>query len=186
MIRLAMPHLRGETFVIKTHNRPSQNVRRCMKLGMIRATYIYRDPRDVVLSALDHGAKIRQNGEQHTFGNLLSTEDSIRYVKGLLTIWDEWMATGKTHCVRYEDLLSNPLEELCRLRDFLELRVGVEQLRRIVETYRGDQLSDEGVKGSLHFNQGISGRYKEVMSQSELGLCNQHFSSYLQRMGYAA
>lgn len=184
LLRLMVPHIAGQSFVIKTHSRPSAYIRRLMRLGVMRATYIYRDPRDVVLSALDHGAKIRQRGERHTFAHLEGVEDSIHYVKGLLKIWDNWMQTGYTLFVRYEDLKADPSHELRRLAEHLCLHVTKAQLHTIVDKYHSDRLDDEDVKGSLHFNKGVTGRYRTHMSEQDLALCNEHFGSYLRQMGY--
>jgi hypothetical protein len=184
LLRLMVPHFTGQSFVVKTHSRPSTYVRRLMRLGVMRATYIYRDPRDVVLSALDHGEKIRQQGERHTFAHLEAVEDSILYVKGLLKIWDDWMQTDHTLFVRYEDLKANPFHELHRLAEHLRLRVTEAQVHAITDRYHSDRLDDEDVKGSLHFNKAVTGRYKTHMSEYDLALCNEHFGSYLMQMGY--
>src|SRR5512145_1758499 len=54
--RLAMvtvPALLGNTFVIKAHAGPSTWSRLLERIGLLRVTYIYRDPRDAMLSAFE-------------------------------------------------------------------------------------------------------------------------------------
>jgi len=185
---LFIPHFFGNTFVVKTHDSPSSGVLRYLMFRKIlKATYCYRDPRDVAVSAFEHGEKIRASGQMHTFGKLDSIEASIYFVKTLLTIWKEWLQYSRVlgdHVllVRYEDLLADPMGELRRLADFLEIEVPAEVLNKIIKTYQVDPSSGN-LKG-LHFNKGVVGRFREVMNREQLDLCKEHFGTYLQWMGY--
>jgi len=178
---VAIPHFLGNTFVVKMHGAPSTWIRFLMSTNIMKATYIYRDPRDVVISAFEHGQIIRSRGETHTFGKLDSIEASILYVKGLLTNWDKWTQCTQALIVRYEDLVADPIGELKRLAGFLSLSVSSEGLHRIVATYKIDQSNE--VKG-LHFNKVAAGSFRYVMNQKEQDLCKKYFRDYLQRMGY--
>src|SRR5512140_2111381 len=63
--RLAMvtvPALAGKTFVIKAHAGPSTWSRLLEVAGLLRVTYIYRDPRDAMLSAFDFGQRALDKG----------------------------------------------------------------------------------------------------------------------------
>lgn len=182
---VAVPHFYGNTFVVKTHSRPSMSLRFLMSLGIVKATYIYRDLRDVVVSGFEHGQKIREEGETHTFAEWDSFETAVFIVKRLLPAWEEWIQCDHVLIVRYEDLLAAPINELERLVDFLSLdrRLKYEDLLRITSTYQPDKL-DVSRANHLHFNRGVIGRYREVMSQEQLDLCSEHFGDYLQKMGY--
>ena len=48
---VTLPVLVGNTFVIKAHAGPTLSSRTLQSLGLLRVTYIYRDPRDAMLSA---------------------------------------------------------------------------------------------------------------------------------------
>src|SRR5512143_1085982 len=50
---VAIPAMLGNTFVIKAHSKPTSAARLMRALRLLRITYIYRDPRDAMLSALD-------------------------------------------------------------------------------------------------------------------------------------
>jgi hypothetical protein len=50
---VTLPALMGNTFVIKAHAGPTRASRLLQSLGLLRITYIYRDPRDAMLSAFD-------------------------------------------------------------------------------------------------------------------------------------
>jgi Sulfotransferase domain len=182
---LTIPHFLGNTFAVKTHRAPSANLRRLMSLGIVRATYIYRDPRDVVVSAFEHGQKIRSKGESHTFAKLQSIPDAIVFTAHLLPIWDMWMQPGLALAMRYEDLVAHPRKELERLAEFLALRVSSGILCQVLATYHLDRVvTDEDKISALHFNQGVVERYREVLGPKELALCQQYFGDYIRKMGY--
>ena len=186
--RLLIPHILGNTFVVKTHGSPSSKaLRYLMSVRVLKASYIYRDPRDVVISAFEHGEKIRASGQIFSFGKLDSVEASILRVRKLLKIWDEWercshMFVNNMLLVKYEDLVTNPLKELRRLADFLGIDVSPKILLEIEKRYIVDSARVD-LKG-LHFNKGVTGRFRHLMNQKEQYLCREHFGSYLQKMGY--
>src|SRR5262249_28580586 len=138
---LTIPHFLGNTFVVKTHQAPSIGVRRLISSGIIRAIYIYRDPRDVVISAFEHGQRIRGNGETHTFGQLHNITDAILLAAHSLTVWEQWTQPGLALTVRYEDLVADPLKELERLTEFLAIRVPSEILCRTIAAYHPDRVT---------------------------------------------
>ena len=53
LIPILIPSTLGNTFVIKTHAGPTPLALRLIQDGTIRPTYIYRDPRDAMLSAYE-------------------------------------------------------------------------------------------------------------------------------------
>lgn len=182
--RALVPHLRGNTFVVKTHAGPTPSLRLLMAAGVARATYIFRDPRDVVLSALDHGERIRKEGKANVLSELESVEDAVRYVKHLLRDWEAWTIAPHTLVVRYEDLVHDTLGELERLVDFLALDVSTDDLRRMAARYQPAK-SDAETRHKLHFNKGVVGRFRSRMSPEQLDLCAKQFAPYLKQMGYA-
>jgi hypothetical protein len=181
---ISIPHLLGNTFVVKTHSNPTMTLRFLLSRGIMKATYIYRDPRDVAISAFEHGQKIRNMGENHSFAKLQTMESAILYTSNLLITWDKWMECRHVLKVRYEDVLADPVSELKRLSEFLSLDVSTIDIPAIVAKYHNDQL-DCTLAGALHFNKGIAGRFNDVMSDRERSLCNKHFGSFLGRMGYS-
>jgi len=180
---IAIPHFLGNTFAVKTHSRPSVVIRCLMSLGIMKATYIYRDPRDAAISAYEFGQIIRKRGETHSFANLHSVEEAIRYIKKQLAKWDKWVRCNHVLTIRFEDLLADTVTELKRLAAFLSLNVPGVDLQKIATSYQADQLAPKKTK-ALHFNIGIPGRFTQVMSREDLELCKKYFGSYLRKMGY--
>lgn len=187
-LKLMIPHAFGHTFVVKTHGGPSFCMLRVLcALKAVKITYIFRDPRDVALSAFEHGEKIRARGRKHTFGKLQGLPESIEFAKSLLPIWDNWLKLqkrlpNKVLIARYEDLVADPIKEMNRLADFIGIHIDRAALTALIKKYSGGKPG-ESLKG-LHFNKGSIGRFREVMGEAELKMCKEYFDSYLERMGY--
>jgi hypothetical protein len=184
LLRLLIPHLRGNSFVVKTHDGPTRALSALLAVNIVRATCIYRDPRDVLLSAIDHGKKIREKGEHHSFALCTSIETTIPLVKRRLeNSILKWRQMRDVMCVKYEDLIANPLAEMKRLTDYLNIDATRIDLMALYEKYNKDRL-DEAQVDYLHFNQGIASRFRSVFTKQEMDLCNRHFGGYLHMLGY--
>jgi len=182
LMALIIPHLCGNTFVAKTHSAPSRSLRYLMSLGVVRATYIFRDPRDVAISAFEHGQRLRREGRMERFARLSSLEEAILFAERLLPVWGAWMACKEVFCVRYEDLLISPEGTLMDLARFLSLSISPRQVQHIVAGYDLGALAEKKVL--LHFNTGIAGRFRDIMTREQLDLCNERFGDCLVSMGY--
>jgi hypothetical protein len=55
LLAVLAPSVLGNTFVIKAHAGPTPFALRLMRSGQLRPAYIYRDPRDAMLSAYENG-----------------------------------------------------------------------------------------------------------------------------------
>jgi hypothetical protein len=147
---------------------------------------MYRDPRDVALSAFEHGEKIRQSGAvlETLFDQLTTMEETIEFASSLLPIWRKWVASDKVLLVRYEDMRQNPCREGDRLVSHLNIDVPQEVLRSIIEQYEIKNGSIGSISHSLHFNKGVTGRWMEVFSASQRELSQERFGNILPEMGY--
>lgn len=177
-----------KTFVVKTHSGIQPHVTDLINQGRLKATVIYRDPRDVVISAMDHGKKIRENGENHSFASCTTVEITVDAVKGWLNKsiipWLQF-AHPNVLIMKYEDLIAHPVLELQRLCQFLGINAGKEILWAVFARYNSENM-DEFTKDFLHFNEGKIGRFRNVLSVAEADYCNQAFESYFTLMGYSS
>lgn len=183
--RLEVLHHAGFTFTVKTHSGPTAALKELVRKGIIKITYIYRDPRDVAISAFEHGIDLRFKGRKDTFAKLINLENAIMFAHDLLGIWDQYQQLDQILLCRYEELVSNPKRELIKLMDFLGLKLARSQLDAIIEKYsRNRILNNKSMQGFLHYNQGVSGRFRRQMTDDNLALCNRYLGGYLPRMGY--
>lgn len=67
--------------VIKTHSELTFLIKLLMALGLAKATFCYRDPRDIILSAIDHGERSRKGLDpSNGFKNMKTIKDGLPLV----------------------------------------------------------------------------------------------------------
>ena len=182
--RLAMvtvPALAGNTFVIKAHAGPSTGSRLLETTGLMRVTYIYRDPRDAMLSAFDFGQRALDKGRPNAFSHLTDFQKTLDFMTEYVRIWEKWMAEKTPLIARYEDLLLNYDAEVTRLVRFLKLDGSRPEVQAVIEKYRPEK--GEGQQG-LHFFKGKIGRFRQAYSEEEQKIMREKFGAALRSMGY--
>jgi hypothetical protein len=147
---VALPALMGNTFVIKAHAAPSPTSRLLQSLGLLRITYIYRDPRDAMLSAFDFGQRALQKGRPNAFSHLTDFQKTLDFIMDYVRIWEKWMKEKNVLTARYEDLLTNYDDEVTRLVGFLKLDGSRPKVQKVIEGYRPKEAGQQG----LHFYKG--------------------------------
>jgi len=178
---VSIPALLGNTFVIKAHSSPTTASRFLTSLGLLRVTYIYRDPRDAMLSAYDYGQRALAKGRPNAFSHLLEFDDCIKFMMEYVYIWEKWMKEKNVLIARYEDLLTNYDEEFNRLVQFLNLDRTSLQVKERGEKYRpgaGDKQQ------GLHFFKGKIGRFRESYTTDQQKIMAEKLANYLPKMGY--
>ena len=178
---VALPALVGNTFVIKAHAGPTSASRLLQRLGLLRTTYIYRDPRDAMLSAYDYGQRALKKGSPNAFSYLTDFQKSIDFIMEYIHIWEKWMNEKNVLIARYEDLLTNYDHEVTRLVGFLKLNGNKVEVQKVIDGYRPGAA--EGQQG-LHFFKGKIGRFRESYNAEEKAILGEKLGPYLERMGY--
>ena len=178
---VTLPTLMGNTFVIKAHAGPTSTSRLLQSLGLLRTTYIYRDPRDAMLSAFEYGQRGLQKGRPNAFSHLTDFQKSLDFIMDYVRIWERWTREKNVFITRYEDLQTDYDNEVSRLVKFLKLNGDRPDVQKVIEGYH--QPVVDGQKG-LHFNKGKIGRFREVYSPEQLVTLKERMSPYLRRMGY--
>ena len=183
--RLGMVILPGlvNTFVIKAHAGPTSTSRLLSTLGLLRITYIYRDPRDAMLSAYDFGQRALVKGRPNAFSHLADFEKSVDFMMEYVRIWEKWVKEKNILIARYEDLLTNYDEESAKLADYLKLDRNKPEVKAVIENYRPDAA--EGQQG-LHYYKGRIGRFRESYNEEQKLVLKEKLGAYLARMGYEA
>lgn len=178
---VTIPTLMGNTFVIKAHAGPSGASRLLSSLGVLRVTYIYRDPRDAMLSAYDYGQRALEKGRPNAFSHLSDFEKSMDFMMEYVHIWQRWMDEKNVLVARYEDLLTNYDVESARLVKYLKLDANKPEVRAVIGQYRpGTNDEQQG----LHFYKGKIGRFRDAYTSEQQAILLEKLSAYLERMGY--
>lgn len=180
---VAIPALMGNTFVIKAHAGPTTTSRLFQRVGLLHITYIYRDPRDAMLSAFDFGQRALQKGRPNAFSHLTDFDKSLAFIMDYVRIWEKWTREKNVLIARYEDLLTNYDSETTRLVEFLRLRANQPDVEKVIEAFRPEK--GEGQQG-LHFFKGRIGRFRESYSAEQQAILKEKMGAYLARMGYEA
>ncbi len=180
---VAVPALLGKTFVIKAHAGPTGTSRILESLGLLRITYIYRDPRDAMLSAYDYGQRALQKGRPNAFSHLTDFQKTLDFIGEYIHIWEKWTQEKQALVARYENLLTNYETESGRLVGFLKLDGTSPQVRAVVEQYRPG--ANDGQQG-LHYFKGRIGRFREAYTTEQQDILKGKLGPYLAKMGYEA
>ena len=182
LLRLHMIRRKTGSFAVKTHAGPNWVTRLFSALGAVKIIYIFRDPRDALLSAVDHGQKILNEGETHTFAKFASFEKALPVVKKWSRTWRRYHNMGDVLVVRYEDLMANPEEVMQSCESFLGISVSDKARKQIIWKY--DRRNKAAKKKALHFNKAVTARWKTEMSREQKIRCNHEFGKYLVQMGF--
>ena len=169
------------TFVIKAHAGPTNASRLLATSGLMRITYIYRDPRDAMLSAYDFGQRALVKGHPNAFSHLSDFEKSVDFMMEYVHIWKKWMKEKNVLIARYEDLLTGYDAESAKLVEYLKLNWTSPEVQAVIEKYRPNTA--EGQQG-LHFFKGKIGRFRESYSEDQQSVLKDKLRPYLVRMGY--
>jgi hypothetical protein len=183
LIKLMRPHYAGYSFVIKTHAPPNTWVNLLKSFGIIKLSYIYRDPRDAALAAFERGEKKREQGKSGSFTEFQSVEDAIVYFSRIVKNYDRWIKCPDLFLVKYEELVEQPKTILTRLNGFLGLEISSEDIDKIVQKYSPDHMEDH-ISKLLSFNKGKIGRFRDVFNETQQKICKYHFDEYIKKMGY--
>jgi hypothetical protein len=183
LLAVLVPSLLGNTFVIKAHAAPTPLALRLIRSGQIRPAYIYRDPRDAMLSAYENGQKALAKGRANAFSHLVDFDTSLDFILEYVRISEAWLSCPQALHTRYESLLSDYDAEAARLAAFLGLDGGSLAMQTVIEKYRPEGARPD--QKGLHFNKGRTGRFREKLTAEEQARLAERLGSYLQRMGYS-
>ena len=172
-------NLTNGSLIVKCHLTPSRSLDLYCRLPQVRMTMAYRDPRDIILSMIDHGKRTR-NSENPSgpFSDCFNVIDLIPRTVRLMEQLQVWQSQKYVHCVRYEDMMSNPLKVLKEMVAFFSWKIDDVVLKEIIESRQRTK------KTSHNFNKGITERWKMEMTQTEKDACLNAFKPYLSRLHY--
>jgi hypothetical protein len=177
----------GHTLVFKTHRPPTAALRDRLADGSAVATYLFRDPRHVVVSALERGAKERAQGALpfRNFARLTSFDRAARWLeRRLLPVWREWTAIDGVLTLRYEDLLADPRGTMAKTLAHLEIAAPADVVDRVVRDYTAANVQDATIRQALDLNSDGAARPRTVLTPDQERRLRQILGPMLRQMGY--
>jgi len=182
LLAVLLPSLLGNTFVIKAHAAPTPLAQALIRRRMLRAAYIYRDPRDAMLSAWDNGRKALERGRPNAFSHLTGFEQALEFMLTYTQISQAWMQVPQVLHTRYETLKDDYDSEALRLADFLPVDASRPEVQAVFDRYRPEKARPG--QAGIHFNKGQSGRYRQRFTPEQQETLARSFGPYLEQMGY--
>ena len=96
----------GHMIAIKTHTRPDPGVVRLLQEGRAIAHAVYRDPRDMALSMVDHGRKSRAKGRPG-FSEYYTPQDAMVDLRHQSNSLLAWLSLPGVRPLMYDDVAFN-------------------------------------------------------------------------------
>lgn len=159
----------GYPIALKSHNRPNPSVVKMVQSGHALAHAVYRDPRDVALSMMDHGAKSRAKGSI-AFAEIETLEDAIKGIRNQCDSLTAWLRLPGTLPLCYDDVAFDTIKTAQRILDQLQITGDAEQIAHVVLNNRFTQ-----------FNKGIQQRYLRDMDKSDAKAISVEFAPLLNK-----
>lgn len=177
----------GHTLVFKTHRPPAAALRDRLAGGKAVATYIVRDPRKVVISAMQQGAKMRSQGALPFFGfaRFTSLDRTLRWFQhDLLPVWQEWTSLEGVLTLRYEDLVDDPRASMDRTLNHIGIAPHPATLDRVVQSYAADNIQEGTIRRALDLDRGGTAQPKFGPTPEQEQRLETALGSTLAQMGY--
>ena len=182
LIPTLIPLLFEPSYVIKLHAGRRLLADRLIGFGLIKPTFIFRDPRDALLSAYEYGERMTAQGLTNAFTPLKTLEDAINFMDFYVKIARGWITHPGTLVVKYENLIGDYDREAKRLADFLNIDSDDNNVQMVIDQYRPDQKPKKSE--GLHFVKGKIGRYQDTFTSEQLTMCTRLFGDFLEEHGY--
>ncbi len=182
LLAVLVPSVLGNSFVIKAHAAPTPLGQTFIHNGWMRAAYIYRDPRDALLSAWENGQRAVERGAPNAFSDLTDFEKAVQFMRHYVDISDAWLQIAPALHAKYEDLLTDYDGEVNRLVEFLQIDRQSPAVQAVVDKYRPEQARSD--QKGIHFSKGKIGRFRQKCSPEQQQHMAQVFGDYLDKRGY--
>ncbi len=183
LLKLYRVSLQAGLFCAKTHAAPHPLVRPAIEFGMMGVIYIYRDPRDVILSVIDHGRKLLGEGKKHTFAQTADFDSAFCRLPNWFNTWSIYQELPGAINLKYEGLIQEPLKTVRNIAEFFKLRVDEQRLRDILWKY--SRFNPAGERKGLHYNKGKAFRYIREMSSEQKKRFIDQYGTIIMEMGYS-
>lgn len=182
LVPVCAPALFHSPYVLKVHGgrKPLADV--LIRWNWIKPAFIFRDPRDALLSAYEYGERMRRRSLTNAFTPLTDLEKAIDFMSFYVRAAEGWLALEGCFSVRYEDLLQNYQEETERLCRHLEIDHNDPEIRDVIDRFRPETGAED--REGMHFVKGKIGRHQDRFSESHHQICQTRFGDFLERYGY--
>ncbi len=160
----------GGPIVIKTHAPLSAPVRDLFRQDQAVGQAVYRDPREMALSMLDHGKKTRALGRPN-FAQFVVLRDTIETIIEQIGLLSGWLRTPNVMPYYYDDFAWGDKQVLEPITRQMLLEKAPEHLTERVKATRFTQL-----------NKAIPQRWRSEMTQTESQAFQEIFAPFYRKL----
>jgi hypothetical protein len=164
----------NKNIIIKTHSPPNFFIKTIINIGLAKAIYTIRDPRDIILSSIDFKPV---HSKQKIFLKYTSVENTIDDVSQYINRFEKWKNYGKVLFINYENVVQDPLLAIKKINAYFLITLPESKINLIIEEFKNNHIQN--------FNKAIINRYKNEMSNTELQFCNDTLKNEILSLGYS-
>jgi len=178
ILPVLVPLILEPNYVIKLHGGRRPLADKLIASGLIKTTYIYRDPRDAALSIYEYGQEALTNPtSSNDFAHIRTIEAAVEYISPYINIARGWISSSQTFSIKYEDLFYNFDGIILDLIDFLNINIDSKNAINLIAHLKPGMNIEK--RKFTHFKKGKIGRYKEHFSEDQINECDRLFGDFL-------
>ncbi|GAB4134560.1 MAG: hypothetical protein Fur0041_07970 [Bacteroidia bacterium] len=167
---------------VKTHDGAGFFIRILIRLRLAKGFYSVRDPRDALLSAMDHARKGRTtqqpSASDKAFAVFHSGDDLYPALQMHFQRFLSWKKFGKCIFPRYEDVIDKETDTIQTLCDY----TGIQPAKKNIAEIASDFIRNK--EHTPNFNKGLKSRYSSEMSVEEIKETELQLKNCILEMGY--
>jgi hypothetical protein len=160
----------GHPIIIKTHTRPDPSVIDLFDAGRAMAHATYRDPRDMALSMIDHGARNREQGKT-AFTEITDLKSARTNINSQIDSLTQWLIRPNCLPLFFDDLAFDMEQTTRQILAHLHLEIEPARVTSFVQNRRFTQK-----------NKGVRRRFRDEMTLIERQSFRHHYALLFKRL----
>lgn len=133
----------GADIVLKTHGPPCGRVSDRLASGRVLASASIRDPREIALSMIDHGARARR-WRSTPFSEFVTLTDTLNALDIQLPFFEAWAAIDRVAVISYNEICYDTATVIATIADQLNVKVAAD---RVLARFQDKRLIGQFSKG---------------------------------------
>lgn len=157
--------------VLKTHSAPTPEMAAMLREGRACAHAVFRDPREIALSMIDHGKRNRESGGD-AFTEIRTLKDAEAAIDTQISYLEEWLKLPGVFPAYYNDFAWTHEPFIKKMRGQTGLKT--RSVKGVLAAFNNQKR--------VGFNKGQKDRWKEDMTPEESARYVQRFPKFYSRL----
>lgn len=163
-------HTGGADIVLKTHGPPRGRVADLVTSGRVLASASIRDPREIALSMVDHGARARR-WRNKPFSEFVTLSDTLDSLDVQINIFEEWAAIDRVAVISYNEICYDTATVISTIANQLKVEV---EANHVLAAFQDKRTIGQ-------FSKGKALRYSEMSAADQAMFLDRYASAYAAR-----